>query len=489
MSANRHICKLSLVGIVVLLVASTMAFADYPEPVNNAVKRLARVLEISEAEIAVLSFEQVVWPDSSLGAPRPGQAYLQVLTPGYRVVLAAGGQNYVYHTDMGRRVVRAAAEKTAPTADEIPAIADQCRQHLAKRLSIPVDQVRVAKVRSVTFPDGSLGLPLIGEAVMKMITDGYSLVLQAGNAQYIYTATDSHFRYGGPLDMWRYSALYIEPIENEPNLNGNLTQISLLGTNPVLILSGVNGVQPQADGSIIATRRTSRSGHDLLYVPPGGRGEATKLASGFIFGAAAVSSDGSEWVAFARPSLIASWQIIWGKVSDGQGGIGSLPLPEDSHPVALYWHREHPSVVLRHPRAVLNYKLVRAEDGPDLYGDPDFYPPEELDMSLNKSERVKLDETTLNGKPAIEVARVWFNGDTTHLATLENFRGSARLTPNKRFVFIQGLKGDSPHTYTVDVMTGELLPADGVPHGASLWLVSPYSWLQFDSVPGPTRTD
>jgi hypothetical protein len=31
--------------------------------------------------------------------------YAQVITPGYRVVLEAGGQRYEYHTDTGRFVV------------------------------------------------------------------------------------------------------------------------------------------------------------------------------------------------------------------------------------------------------------------------------------------------------------------------------------------------------------------------------------------------
>ena len=45
------------------------------------------------------------WPDSSLGCPKPGQAYLQVITPGYRVVLGANGKEYEYHTDMASQVI------------------------------------------------------------------------------------------------------------------------------------------------------------------------------------------------------------------------------------------------------------------------------------------------------------------------------------------------------------------------------------------------
>ncbi|MEX1194284.1 MAG: hypothetical protein WD904_00570 [Dehalococcoidia bacterium] len=51
-------------------------------------------------EITVVSVEYTEWPDSSLGNPEPDMAYLQVITPGFKIVLAAGGQQYEYHTDL-----------------------------------------------------------------------------------------------------------------------------------------------------------------------------------------------------------------------------------------------------------------------------------------------------------------------------------------------------------------------------------------------------
>ncbi len=46
------------------------------------------------AEIAVA--EGVTWPDGSLGCPMPGEMYVQVLTPGYRLVFDADGVRYDY---------------------------------------------------------------------------------------------------------------------------------------------------------------------------------------------------------------------------------------------------------------------------------------------------------------------------------------------------------------------------------------------------------
>jgi len=60
---------------------------------------LASRLYIKREEIEVVSVERVTWPDTSLGCPEPGKMYAQVLTPGYRIVLKAGGKTYEYHTD------------------------------------------------------------------------------------------------------------------------------------------------------------------------------------------------------------------------------------------------------------------------------------------------------------------------------------------------------------------------------------------------------
>lgn len=46
------------------------------------------------AEIVVA--EAVTWPDGSLGCPVPGEMYVQVLTPGYRLVFEADGVRHDY---------------------------------------------------------------------------------------------------------------------------------------------------------------------------------------------------------------------------------------------------------------------------------------------------------------------------------------------------------------------------------------------------------
>jgi len=78
---------------------------EYPLPVETAREAFAATLAVQPDEIEVVEYEAVEWNDSSLGCPKPGQMYLQVITPGYRVVLAHGDEQATYHTSDGDRPV------------------------------------------------------------------------------------------------------------------------------------------------------------------------------------------------------------------------------------------------------------------------------------------------------------------------------------------------------------------------------------------------
>ena len=73
--------------------------------VQLAREDLAQRLNLSPDATRLVSVEAVDWPDTSLGCPQPGMMYAQVITPGFKVVLEAAGEEYEYHTDEGRFVV------------------------------------------------------------------------------------------------------------------------------------------------------------------------------------------------------------------------------------------------------------------------------------------------------------------------------------------------------------------------------------------------
>ena len=70
-----------------------------------AKERLADRLDISVDEVTLVRVRPVEWRDASLGCPKPGVDYIQVLTPGYAIWLEAAGAEYEFHTDDAQRVV------------------------------------------------------------------------------------------------------------------------------------------------------------------------------------------------------------------------------------------------------------------------------------------------------------------------------------------------------------------------------------------------
>lgn len=66
---------------------------------------LAKRNGVDVSAITVTSVAPVEWNDSSLGCPDPATSYMQVITPGYQIMLEADGKTYDYHTDSKDRVV------------------------------------------------------------------------------------------------------------------------------------------------------------------------------------------------------------------------------------------------------------------------------------------------------------------------------------------------------------------------------------------------
>ncbi len=65
-------------------------------------------LGIPTEEITILEVQEVEWPDSCLGVVQPDQMCLQVITPGYRIVVEVKGKKIILHTDReGKRILQA----------------------------------------------------------------------------------------------------------------------------------------------------------------------------------------------------------------------------------------------------------------------------------------------------------------------------------------------------------------------------------------------
>ncbi len=80
-----------------------------------AVQALATELGIEPAMVAVISVEAVDWTDSCVGAGGPAESCALVITPGYRIVMEADEQQYIYHTNVDGTVARPAPQSQAET--------------------------------------------------------------------------------------------------------------------------------------------------------------------------------------------------------------------------------------------------------------------------------------------------------------------------------------------------------------------------------------
>ena len=104
----------SVIGVIAftwILVAcgSEPTNTPYPDPpyaVVAAEQVLSEELGVTVDEIDYVSFSSEEWPDACLGLAEPGEMCAQVITPGWRVVLTAGGQQYIYRTDDAGEVIR-----------------------------------------------------------------------------------------------------------------------------------------------------------------------------------------------------------------------------------------------------------------------------------------------------------------------------------------------------------------------------------------------
>ncbi|MGC9320277.1 MAG: hypothetical protein ACP5KN_19745, partial [Armatimonadota bacterium] len=186
--------QLTIIAAIVVVAISACAQGNLPQPVQAAIEDLADRLNVAPEAITVASFEEVTWPDTSLGNPEPGRVYAQVLTPGYRVILQAQGQQYEYHTDRGTRVtlVEPGGEHTAAAEGEHEELHARLRmirtagRHLADQLGRDLSELYLASVEQVTWPDASLGAAREAEAYAQVQTPGYRLLFEAGGGLHEY---------------------------------------------------------------------------------------------------------------------------------------------------------------------------------------------------------------------------------------------------------------------------------------------------------------
>jgi len=172
--------------------------AEAQEIVDLVRQDLSEQLAIPADEIRVVDIEAVEWPDSSMGCPQPGMSYLQVITPGYKIVLEVNGEEYTYHTGTSAFIL--CKTETAmdepksadPQPDKSPldaktaALVEEAKKDLMERAGVDMKDITVLAATKVEWPDSSLGCPKPGMNYLMVVTPGVLIKLSAEGESYEY---------------------------------------------------------------------------------------------------------------------------------------------------------------------------------------------------------------------------------------------------------------------------------------------------------------
>jgi len=159
---------------------------------ERAIAALAGELHVHRDKILVDTVQAVNWPDSSIGCPKPDMAYLQVVTPGYKVILRVEGQIYTVHEAKDHAFLCRNVAKSGATAQEYKlAFGRQltaARDDLAQRLQVSPKEIRTVSAEPEAWDDAALGCPQPGVQYEKAATDGWVLTLRYRDRDYTYHA-------------------------------------------------------------------------------------------------------------------------------------------------------------------------------------------------------------------------------------------------------------------------------------------------------------
>jgi len=196
-----HMRTGSLAAIIAAMLAAPGCQAVEPPQVTQdpvaelAVATLAADLGIAKDAIAVVSVTEVDWRNSSLGCPKPGMAYLDVITSGHKVTLRANGKLYYVHEADNRAFVCKLSSFTGAESKPELVYGRQlmsAQRDLAARLGVPVSEIRPGGAVPMTWSNEALGCPEPGKQYADARTEGWQLTLMHGDRAYTYHADEKH---------------------------------------------------------------------------------------------------------------------------------------------------------------------------------------------------------------------------------------------------------------------------------------------------------
>ncbi len=164
-----------------------------PLAVQSARRDLALSLQLPQYNIEITGVESVDWSDACLGLTKPDEACVEVITPGFLMLLTdtSTATSYEYHTDLDGGQVRqaeGAASRPSPApggpkVNRDAAIAAAVAE-LARLAGVDASAIVVIDAEERQWPDACLGLAREGEICAQVITPGFLVTLEVGGKRY-----------------------------------------------------------------------------------------------------------------------------------------------------------------------------------------------------------------------------------------------------------------------------------------------------------------
>ena len=155
-----------------------------------AIDTLAADLQVPREKVELDTVRAIDWRDSSIGCPKPGMAYLDVITPGHKVTLRVDGKIYVVHEAKNKAFVCRQTKALGGITPERELVFGpqlvEARRDLAARLGVPDSQIRFVSGEGRTFADGSLGCPDPGVMYTQAQVPGWVLTFSVSERRYTY---------------------------------------------------------------------------------------------------------------------------------------------------------------------------------------------------------------------------------------------------------------------------------------------------------------
>ncbi len=163
-----------------------------------AVTTLSKQLSINPAGITVIHVSIMDWPDSSLGCPKPGNQYLQMITRGSLVLLRANMKAYRVHIGNNRAIVCDKPNKNilpfgkkTTVGSSMQNLMQQARNDLADRLGVSISRINTVKIESQSWPNSALGCAANGLDYQPDEIRGFRITMEYKGREFSYH-TDQH---------------------------------------------------------------------------------------------------------------------------------------------------------------------------------------------------------------------------------------------------------------------------------------------------------